>query len=124
MTKRKTTVTGLAKISGHILTTQNAADLEFPATDPANAPARAPHPARTATDGCDCDNEIVKTKFRKHKTEAEMKILKRLLLLLLVLGLPAVINAQASFGSAANYAVGTNPVLVVAADLNLDAGWI
>ncbi|MGA3143003.1 MAG: hypothetical protein ABSF10_08150 [Verrucomicrobiota bacterium] len=41
MTKRKTTVTGLAKISGHILTTQNAADLEFPATDPANAPARA-----------------------------------------------------------------------------------
>ena len=25
----------------HILTIQNAADLEFPATDPANAPARA-----------------------------------------------------------------------------------
>jgi hypothetical protein len=35
---KATDATGLYE---HILTIQNAADLEFPATDPANAPARA-----------------------------------------------------------------------------------
>jgi hypothetical protein len=33
--------TDAANAYEHILTIQNAADLEFPATDPANAPARA-----------------------------------------------------------------------------------
>src|ERR1017187_3899436 len=41
--KKATSVkaTDAADAYEHILTIQNAADLEFPATDPANAPARA-----------------------------------------------------------------------------------
>jgi hypothetical protein len=38
---KKATAVKAADAHEHILTIQNAADLEFPATDPANAPARA-----------------------------------------------------------------------------------